>query len=652
MRHLGNRLWLVLCVLLAVPVAGSTAGYGQDPYWWNGPAGGWFHEPGNWIPPSGMVGPPGPADAAVFHLGAASDYQVQFAAAAEIYDMQVRTGNVDLELGGYVFTVASNMFVGFDAGDDANLQVAGGELRSAWADVGHYYGTGGAPGVMTLDGPGTTWVNDNDVTVGRGTSGTLYVTGGAGATMGRDVYIGNCFSGEQHPALGTLNVSGAWSSFDTGNAIVGVSAAGNAAAVGTLSVSQQATLTATGSIAVGSGAEGSVHVDTGATATCQGMTLYGHQGVASATIENSATLESSSQVRVGYGSDTGTSTSQGELYVQSAGQLTSYKGASPTGTAGTLGAHANGVGYATISGPGASWTMPDGGLRVGWLGYGELTVEDGGLVECVEASVARMAGSTGVVTLYGVDSTWNVEGDLSVGGSLDEAGGTGQVDVIPANSFVRVGHGAGGGVLRIWPDGSVTLTDGRMVVGGDAFAGPGSAWVDAAGTLDLKGGQLTAADILIDGQLTGEGSLHGDVEVNGLIAPGTSPGTISIDGLLALAGSAEFEIQGVGPGESDLVRGDVGPDRVSFGGQLDLSFTGTYQAGDSVQLFDFDEYAGDFDEMMFSGLGSGQYPVFDPTTGIVTVLPEPGALVMLVSALAGLGLIGAGKRGRSSFPGV
>lgn len=137
------------------------------------------------------------------------------------------------------------------------------------------------------------------------------------------------------------------------------------------------------------------------------------------------------------------------------------------------------------------------------------------------------------------------------------------------------------------------------------------------------------------------------ISVNGTLAIGNSPGTMTFNNDLTIGSSAisdfEFTHIALGLGTYDLAESGTGSQTVTFGGTLNLIFSGgTYADNSSVQIFDFENYDGDFTTVNFSGLGEGQSAVFNASTGFVTVVPEPGAAL-----LGGLGMLALLRRRRN-----
>jgi hypothetical protein len=76
---------------------------------------------------------------------------------------------------------------------------------------------------------------------------------------------------------------------------------------------------------------------------------------------------------------------------------------------------------------------------------------------------------------------------------------------------------------------------------------------------------------------------------------------------------------------------------VVFGGILNLAFSGgTYADGtDVLQLFaNTGGRSGNFSAVNATGLAAGQSATFNPTTGFITVVPEPSTCASLLAGLA------------------
>jgi hypothetical protein len=83
-----------------------------------------------------------------------------------------------------------------------------------------------------------------------------------------------------------------------------------------------------------------------------------------------------------------------------------------------------------------------------------------------------------------------------------------------------------------------------------------------------------------------------------------------------------------------------GAGSVIFGGILRLDFSGgAYADGtDVLQLFaNSGGRSGDFTSVIATGLGAGQYATFSPSTGSISIVPEPASWALALAGLAGAG---------------
>src|SRR5690606_35747892 len=131
------------------------------------------------------------------------------------------------------------------------------------------------------------------------------------------------------------------------------------------------------------------------------------------------------------------------------GTLSVLSGGSLTNRYTTIGYGAGSIGEVIVSGTGSTWTLrslyvggwdgngeghltvADGGqvsvtstLNVGHQGKGTLSVQSGGSVTSQTSTIGYGAGSYGEVIVSGAKSTWNVDGELKVGG-----GGEGKLTI-------------------------------------------------------------------------------------------------------------------------------------------------------------------------------------------------------------------------------
>ncbi len=276
-------------------------------------------------------------------------------------------------------------------------------------------------------------------------------------------------------------------------------------------------------------------------------------------------------------------------------------------------------------------------LFIGGLGYYESNGTRLGALRLEHGSV--QAGS---VTLTG---------DAGIGSQDGTLGGT--------ISGVIGDNGDGYGIIKLGVN-TITLTaantySGDTVVQTGTLALSGDGSIANSSTIDVRSGAFLNVASVTDGwtlatdqTLIGNGTVTGDIAVEGIIAPGNSAGTLTIDGALVLAASSvwQVEIGGISPSEYDrlIVNGDL-----TAGGEISLSLVNGFAPsyGDSFQILDTD-----FDQFVdggytFNSTGAGlsgdlEWDFSDfANTGYITVIPEPSSVF-----LAGLGALGLLRRRR------
>lgn len=136
--------------------------------------------------------------------------------------------------------------------------------------------------------------------------------------------------------------------------------------------------------------------------------------------------------------------------------------------------------------------------------------------------------------------------------------------------------------------------------------------------------------------LGGTGTIAGSVTLDGTIAPGESYGTLTL-GSLDFGGNAQalFEI-GSAPGGGLFDRVVLTDGGVSFDGDLLVFFDQNYGI-QSWELFDFglELSSGDFVSVIdVNEVYGSQNLFFDPSTGILTAIPEPGVFALLALSLS------------------
>lgn len=382
-------------------------------------------------------------------------------------------------------------------------------------------------------------------------------------------------------------------------------------------------------------------------------------GAASVSVTANSTLYNNGKTYIGFNYYPGVSgtmdiadganfNSFGQLYVSTHGSLTIEGTATQENGDSVFIQYASGWGgggIATVQGANAVWNASD--INVDTGGTSMLNVLDGGTINGSTAFVGNgyVAGDASA----GLTSTWAASNYVWVGGSSGEHGAltvddhglvhTGRVFVGGSNYTGTLAVNSGGAVdadasqffggkVEMYAGSSIDLSG-----GGKMLIGYGDVNSVSAGTMKIDNG----------GTLKGEGTVIANVLVTGggTISPGHSPGTITIDGNLALdpTGSVTIEIAGPGSGQFDVI--NVTGTTNFGGGQLILDFLNGYvpTSGDLIDLTPFSStggLSGTFGSIDVQGLPADLTADVDLnqlSAGQISftthAVPEPGSVAML-----------------------
>ncbi len=632
------RLLFLVAAVLLVPEASRAA---DDT--WASPADGFFHIDGNWTDNSA----PTAADTVEFDV--AGTYQVWWDSITgnrTTQSMGLTEGDVTFRItdspsSPYTWTITD--------GGSAGAAITGGTLT---------LGLAGYTGTLVLDIDGALKVDDDgtlDVRLGNEIHSHTTTVGSEGDGMlvirsaGR-IYPGRSYVGYSAGHTGTVKVTGAGSIWDTahpsGHLYVGYHGEG------TLTIEDGGSVSTwdgqigdqTGSsgdvavvgensswfnrqrLIVGGYGEGTLTVTDGGSVSCDGG-LVASCGSSSGDVDitgegsswrinrdlwlggdfvadggdASLTLSAGGRVYVG-GFDWRTvalDESDSAVVLSNApgawGELLLRNGATLNSDGYCyLGYNADETGTATVTG--ADTLLTNVFLSVGHHGEGTLTVTGGGRVPNVHGYVGYDGVSTGTVNVDG--GTWTNSDDLSIGGSDIDPGGTGTVAVLP-DALLEIGQ-----VLRIWPDGTLTLA------GGTVRFGAADPLDDQGGTINYTFGTVEFdADVTIPAgshtvnaffgpaptltplqglTVTGQATLMtpvtldgGTLSVGSLVYPSFltfNTGTFNLTGpavtVVGSSGSTFGPSLSIGPGQvlgiTDGTVGDGGTLRVQDGGQVNV----------------------------------------------------------------------------------
>ena len=170
------------------------------------------------------------------------------------------------------------------------------------------------------------------------------------------------------------------------------------------------------------------------------------------------------------------------------------------------------------------------------------------------------------------------------------------------------------------------------------------------GVIDLRSGSISLpANFVNDGTLMGTGTFNvsGTLLNNGHIAPGASPGTLTINGAFqqSTLGTLDIELENTSIHDLLLISGNT-----SLAGALGLSCFAncSYAIGDEIVILDaVGQLTGSFSSVVMSGFASGAFDViYDSlndrvllrvTETATSAVPVPGAAVLMLGGLVALG---------------
>lgn len=398
--------------------------------------------------------------------------------------------DIDLDGGTYTVSTSQSTTGAVNIGATANTTVTiatGGDLQGEGGVNIAAQATGQA--TVTIDGGALVGGPDGDIIIGGlGTAEVTVQNGGTLTTNFASTYVGVNAGGS-----GTVTVTGATSTWSTGDLVLGDLGQGSA------TITDDATLTVSGDTVIGNvtGSEGSLTISDGGTAdTYEAFIGYGAGSTGTATVTGTDSYWSThgSIAYVGYDGTGSLTVTDGGEFTTSGDYL--YLG-SNTGSDGTLtisgggtvstgiafvGNASGSTGAATVTGPGSSWTT-SGNAYVGGSGTGSLTVTDEAEFTTSGGTLVVGSNSGAIGTLTISDGgTATIDGDTAIG---DFAGSTGSATVTGSGSSLDtqnlyVGK-TGTGTLLIEADADVTA--------GIVYLGYSS--VDADGTLTVTGAGST-----------------------------------------------------------------------------------------------------------------------------------------------------------------
>jgi T5SS/PEP-CTERM-associated repeat protein len=351
------------------------------------------------------------------------------------------TGNLSTS-GPGALTVSSDLAVGY--GGTGVLSITNGaNVSDVSGEIGYtIHSETGATGTATVDGPGSTWSHSFELYVGYGT-GTLTITNGATVSDAFG-YLGYFPEFPGH-SVGTVTVDGPGSTWTNGSDLsIGRSG------TGVLNVTNGGTVTnGTGYLGYDFGSDGTATIDgSGSTWTNNGFFYVGNNGSGVLHITNGGRVNSTSSF--GYISwDAGSQSSvtidgSGSLWQNNAGLYVGFGGHGTltitggghmsNGTFANVGFSPGANGTIVVSGADSNFTtggaLSIGGNVSGAGGTGLLQIDNSGTVSAASVNVwspGTLTGSGSIVNStttaiqgsLAPDQTISISGNVTFGGTAN-----------------------------------------------------------------------------------------------------------------------------------------------------------------------------------------------------------------------------------------
>jgi len=157
-----------------------------------------------------------------------------------------------------------------------------------------------------------------------------------------------------------------------------------------------------------------------------------------------------------------------------------------------------------------------------------------------------------------------------------------------------------------------------------------------SGILTVNDAMLSAATITNTGTIRGRGDINGAITNNagGIVAPGASPGILTVDAITFAGGSTlEIELGGLARGTEYDVLAANGTVTMQSGSTLGVTLINGFvpQGGETFDIMEFAGVSGEFGTLSLPVLGGGlSWDTSDLYTGgTILVAPEPATLAMV-----------------------
>lgn len=501
-------------------------------------------------------------------------------------------------------TLSGSFIAGYSSGSSATVTLSeGGKISGMQGTLGDL---AGSSGTMTISGAGSQWsaVVDANVAysgymnVGLTGTGSLTVTNG-GSVSGYRLYIGN-----DAESVGTVVLSGAGSSIDmTSNLYVG------SEGTGTLTLSDGAQVSAaaikvgylagsTGTLNVGAAAgdaaaaAGTMIADEIVLGSGDSRLVLNHTDtdyVLSADITGTGLVSVLSGTTILTGTNTytgGTTISVGTLQIGNGGASGSLSG-DVVNNASLIFNRSGDLTYAgVISGTGSLTKTGTGTLTLTGVNTyaGGTTVSDGTLKGNTTSLQGTIVNNATVV--FDETGTGTYSGTMSGSGALVKSG-TGTLILSGTNTYtggtlissgtLQIGDGGTSGSIvgDVQNNGTLVFNLSSTYNFPGSLTGAGAVVITGGGTVNFIGASGYSGTVSVSGSdfvlasgavsnssyllesgatLSGAGTIAGlTVEAGGAVAPGYSPGTLTVAGNVTFAAGSVYTVDVTPSGEHDLI---------------------------------------------------------------------------------------------------
>ncbi|MCD4824621.1 MAG: PEP-CTERM sorting domain-containing protein [Phycisphaerae bacterium] len=346
------------------------------------------------------------------------------------------TGLVTVDGPGSTWT-SSSLTVG-DSGNGTLNITDGSTVDSGFVYIGH---KSGSTGTVTVDGPGSTW-NTTNLILGDSGSGVLNITNGGEVIAEYGTWISHD-SGSPGTIIfdnGTLTTGNLLCNFDD---ITGTGTINTHGLVSNIDLVFDAAHGVEQTLNVNDNPDQNITLNLTVDNSC--VIGAGYAGVGTMSISDGISIESNSGLIGCKSGSTGTVTVDGSSSTWStshltignsgSGTLNITDGGEVTSMSSYVGCYSSSTGEVTVDGPGSTWTA-SADLYFGYSGSGTMNISNGGSVSSGNTYsmgnyIGHNSGSTGEVTVDGPGSTWTVSSDLYIGNS-----GSGTLNIFNGGSVV------------------------------------------------------------------------------------------------------------------------------------------------------------------------------------------------------------------------